>query len=121
MSKFMITREEPKNPRRCNQYARTRVEAFVKRRGWQLTREIVSLRGAGSEHFIVAAPVKPGLQTCIIHEVKPGYAKISDVKDALINVPAGVAVLLLGSRQSGTIGKRNNFRQTSHVGHKPRD
>ena len=58
-------------------------------RKWQLPLKIAHLRSPGPKDFIVACPVKPGLQTCVIREVKPGFARVSDLKDALVNVPVG--------------------------------
>ena len=58
-------------------------------RKWQLTLKISPLRCTGPKQFTVAAPVRPGLQTCIVSEVKPGYARISGLKDALVNIPVG--------------------------------
>jgi len=63
-------------------------------RKWKLPREIAHLRYPGPKDLIVAAPVKPGLQSCIIREVKPGYEKIREVKDALVNVPVNCPLML---------------------------
>ena len=56
-------------------------------RKWQLPFKIAHLHYLGPKDFIVAHPIKPGLQTCVIREVKPGYKRILAVKDALVDVP----------------------------------
>src|SRR5216684_3097902 len=63
-------------------------------RKWQLPSKIAPLRCLGPKQFIVANPVKPGMQTCIIRQVRPGYARISDVQDALVDVPRAYRLLL---------------------------
>jgi hypothetical protein len=57
-------------------------------RKWRLATKIAPLKCPGPEEFVVEYPVKPGIQVCIIRDVKPGYATVLQIEDALVDVPA---------------------------------
>src|ERR1700693_5688702 len=57
-------------------------------RKWSLAKKIAPLKCPGPTEFVVEYPIKPGIQVCILRDVKPGYAALLQIEDALVDVPA---------------------------------